>query len=366
MADSKLTARRYSAPAIRKFCVALLTRIGLPPRDAAVVADALVLADLRGITSHGVNLLPHYVERIVRGTINPVPKIQIEDLGPAVARVDGNGGMGQVALSAATEEAIRKAAQAGVGWVCVKNTNHCGALPYFGLRLAEAGMIGIVLTHTDAAVVPFGATEPFLGTNPICITFPGRSQRIICIDFATSAVAWNKILEARAENHSVPIGWGIDANGNDASDPNAIIALYPFGGHKGSALAVAIDLLSALLSRAHFGADMAPMYAVGSKRRLGAVVCAVNVSAFANLKEVRARTNSYITRLHALKPQTQSPKVFYPGEPESIMMRQNLVSGIRLPRKLVHQFRELAKKYKVRWSLVDAGRHKTPTNMQST
>ena len=136
------------------------------------MADSLVEANLRGVDSHGVARLPHYLRRIQHGSINPRPKIRVEILGPAAARVDGDRGLGQLVMLTAAEQAIELARRAGSAWVAVANSSHCGALAYYGLRIAEAGMIGLVFTHVDPMVLPYGSREPFCGTNPICITAP--------------------------------------------------------------------------------------------------------------------------------------------------------------------------------------------------
>jgi ureidoglycolate dehydrogenase (NAD+) len=156
-------SRTVSAERLLDFCRRLLVAAGLSADDARVVAESLVEANLRGVDSHGVARLPHYLRRIAHGSINPQPRMRTFQLGPAVARIDGDHGLGQVVMNHATGEAINLAKQAGAGWVSVCNSSHCGALAYYGLRIARAGMIGLVFTHVDSFVLPYGSRQPFCG-----------------------------------------------------------------------------------------------------------------------------------------------------------------------------------------------------------
>ena len=157
---------------LEQFCSQLLLAAGLCEEEARIVAESLVEANLRGVDSHGVARLPHYLSRIEHGSIKPQPKLCFEKLGDSVGRVEGDQGLGQIVTNRATTEAIRLARGAGSGWVSISNSSHCGALAYYGLKIADAGMIGFVFTHVDPMVLPFGAKAAFCGTNPICITAP--------------------------------------------------------------------------------------------------------------------------------------------------------------------------------------------------
>ena len=217
---------------LRDFCAALLRAVGLGDMDAALVARSLVEASLRGIDSHGVARLPHYLGRMAHGSINACPVIQIERLGPACARLDGDHGLGQLVMWRAAQEAVALAKEAGAGWISLTSSSHCGALDFFGLKIAEAGMIGFVFTHVDPMVLPYGAKKPFCGTNPSCITAPGEGGQALCLDMATSKVPWNQVTNAALEGTTLAPGLAVDAGGRDTTDPNAITALYPFGSTK--------------------------------------------------------------------------------------------------------------------------------------
>ena len=243
MVQVRFDCRVVDSEALRAFCRQLLTAAGLEPANAEIVAESLVEANLRGVDSHGVARLPHYLRRIAAGNINPRPKMNIEILGPAAGRVDGDRGLGQLVMRRATDQAIELAQSAGTAWVAVSNSSHCGALAYYGLRIAEAGMIGLVFSHVDPMVLPHGSKEPFCGTNPICITAPraasgsgDRATGALCLDMATSKVPWNTVANAATEGVPIEEGWAVDAQGKDTTDARAVTALYPFGSYKGFGL----------------------------------------------------------------------------------------------------------------------------------
>ena len=139
---------------LRIFVRQCLEHSGLSSGHALLVADSLVESNLRGIDSHGTARLPHYLNRIRHGSINPLPNLVYSKLGAAVGRLDADHGLGQIAMARATEEAIALARESGAGWVAVENSSHCGALAYYGQQMAKAGMVGILFTHSDSMVVP--------------------------------------------------------------------------------------------------------------------------------------------------------------------------------------------------------------------
>src|SRR5262245_50987328 len=332
-----------TADVLRDLCTDLLVAAQLEPDHARLVADSLVEANLRGIDSHGVARLPHYLRRLAYGSIEPRPEMNFVRLGPAVGRLDGGHGLGQLVMQRATNEALALARQAGAGWVSVCHSSHCGALDYFGLQIARAGMIGLVFTHVDPMVLPFGAKQPFCGTNPICITAPGQDGQCFCLDMATSVVSWNLIANAALVGEAIPLGWAVDAQGRDTTDGSAVIALYPTGAYKGSGLGLAIDILCAMLSGAPYGPDVPKMYGELSQRRqLGGLVGAIDIARFMPLEQVQTRVTELLTRWGALPPATLPGRVLYPGQPEELSKQQRLRDGIPLPAAVVAELEELA------------------------
>lgn len=330
---------------LHSFCARLLLAAGLTQPDALLVADSLVEANLRGTDSHGVARLPHYLARLAHGSIKPRPALAFVRLAPACGRVDGDHGLGQLVMQRATCEAKGLARDAGAGWVSVCNSSHCGALSYFGLQLAEAGMIGLVFTHVDPMVLPYGSRMPFCGTNPICITAPASGGQALCLDMATSIVSWNLLANAALKNESIPPGWAVDSDGYDTLDASRVAALYPTGGYKGSGLGLLIDVLCAFLGGAPYGPDIPKMYGdLTAHRRLGGLVGAIDIARFVPLQEFHRRLDGLLTRWCNLPPVEPGGKVLFPGQPEQIAKARRLREGIPLPLPVAERLDQLGRK----------------------
>ena len=333
--------------ALAGFCRQLFAAAGLSGDDAQLVTDTLVASDLRGVTSHGVSRIPHYLRRIRVGGINPRPKLTTVLLGPAAARVDGDHGLGQLAMHRAAQAAVQLAKEAGAAWTSVCNSSHCGALAYYGLEIADAGMIGLVFTHVDPMVVPYGAKTAFCGTNPICITAPraprgaeDRPTGALCLDMATSKAPWNAVANAAHEAVPIPRGWAVDAHGDETTDPNRVAAMLPVGDYKGSGLGLMIDVLCAMLSGAPYGPDIPKMYSddLSQRRRLGGLIGAIDIGRFVPLAGFHARVAQLIERFGALPPREPGGRVLFPGEPELRQRERRLREGIPLG---IHTLAEL-------------------------
>jgi ureidoglycolate dehydrogenase (NAD+) len=355
MSQVQVPAVAISAAKLARLGTDLLCAHGLLTADAELVTDTLVESNLRGIDSHGIARLPHYLKRLQGGSIHPRPQMTLEDLGPATARLDANHALGQLAMNRATDEAIRLARNSGAGWVAVNNSSHCGALAYYGLRMANAGMLGLAFTHVDPMVLPFGARAPFCGTNPLCICAP-RSSRggdrlatgALCLDMATSVTPWNSVANAAQENVPIPLGWAVDGNGNDTQQADQVTALYPFGEYKGSGLGLMIDVLCSMLSNSPYGPDIPKMYGDYSQhRRLGGLVGAIDISRFVPLEHFHARVDEMITRWNALTPAQPGGRVQFPGEPELRERERRLAEGISIGVNLLDELNTLAGQFNV-------------------
>ena len=249
-------------------------------------------------------------------------------------------------MNRATHEAIALARDAGAGWVSVHNSSHAGAMAYYGLQIASADMLGIVVSHGDAAVLPYAAARPFCGTNPICLTAPGDGDDKLCLDMATSVTPWNSIVNAAMEEVPIPPGWAVNKDGVDTTDPKEVSAVYPVGTYKGSGLGMMIDVLCAMFSGAPCAPDIVDMYDDMTQRRLlGGMVGAIDIGRFADVAEFRRRITKMISDLHSLPRAEQGTPVQYPGEPEDTHFRERTKDGIPLGVHLLDRFRELSKDY---------------------
>ncbi|MDN2482987.1 Ldh family oxidoreductase [Vibrio agarivorans] len=272
-----MTTVRVNEGQLRELALNKLTTAGLDAATAQEVTDVLVHADKTGVHSHGVMRVEHYCTRLAAGGLNKEAQFRIEQVSPSVAVLDSDDGMGHSALIAATEHGIEMAAETGLGFVSVKNTSHCGALSYFMEQATSQGMIAIAMTQTDTCVAPHGGAERFLGTNPIAFGFPVEGSHPMIVDMATSATAFGKLLHAKETGQEIGKGLAIDKEGNETTNPHEVENLLPFGGHKGSGIALAIDALTGVLMGANFGNHITRMYGEYDKmRKLASLVIIID------------------------------------------------------------------------------------------
>tara|TARA_R110002167_G_scaffold366458_1_gene598033 strand:- start:15870 stop:16916 length:1047 start_codon:yes stop_codon:yes gene_type:complete len=320
---------------------ACLLKMGLSDKDAAVVTDCLVQTSLWGIDSHGIARFPHYLNRIKAGSLNPVPKLKIENTGPCSANMDGDHGLGIVVVDAATRETIALAQKNGIGIVGVRESSHCGAIGVYGRMIAESGLIGIVFTHSDAFVAPHGGFRKFVGTNPICISVPNSNGRPLCLDMATSAIAWNKVMNARYENAKIPSDVAYTNEGDLTDDPDLVGCLKPMAEHKGYALAFMIDLLCGPLNGMPWGPNISEMYGdLSKKRHLGSLVIAVDPSRFfggANFSEIVSNMASEARKQPA---KYSNVPVEAPGDDHYRNEKERIKKGIPMEPTLCNQIKQ--------------------------
>lgn len=237
---------RLSKTDLTAFTAAIFAAAGVAPQMAAEWAEAVVWANLRGVDSHGVIRIPRYVDLLKKKSINPSPNMRIERRAGAIAVLDADRAPGAVGMTRAMNEAIACAREVHVGWCAAKTIGHAGAVGYFALQAAHAGMAGIVMTASGPLMAYHGARVAGVSTNPIAIAVPAKTRRPLLLDMSTSTVANGKVLSARDRGEAVPIGWGIDAEGRDTTDPKKIATLLPLGGPKGSGLSLMIECLASL------------------------------------------------------------------------------------------------------------------------
>jgi len=317
---------------LKELCSNKLQEAGVPADHADIVANVLVHADSRGVSSHGVLRTEHYVKRVKEGGINVNPNFSIKESGPVTAIFNGDDGFGHVVSKHAMDHAIMLAQKNGVGMVGVINSSHCGALSYFVNQAAQTNLIGMAMTHTDKLVVPFGGAEPFFGTNPIAYGFPAKKNKPIILDMATSNAALGKILHAREKGKEIPKDWGVDKNGNPSSNPNDVVSLLPFGGPKGYGLAMVVDILSGIMTGSAFGPHINPMYGDYNKmRKLGHFYCVINPAMFTDQTTFLESIDDMIHEIHKIQPVEGFNRVMVPGEPEQLREEESIQNGVSIP-----------------------------------
>ncbi|WP_245612501.1 Ldh family oxidoreductase [Palaeococcus ferrophilus] len=331
------------------FIVRVLTKLGVPNADAEIVADNLVMADLRGIESHGVQRLKRYVDGILNEGINLHPDIRIVKEGPAYALIDGDEGMGQVVGYRAMKLAIEKAKESGVGIVAVRNSNHYGIAGYYALMAVEEDMIGISMTNSRPLVAPTSGIERFIGTNPIALAVPTKDKPFL-LDMATSVVPIGKLEVYRRKGKPIPEGWAIDAEGNITTDVERVFnggALLPLGGfgelfagHKGYGLSLMVDILAGILS----GGTWSKHVKNTSEKRsdVGHFFMAINTEAFLPLDEFKERMSEMIREIKSSKKHPDFEKIWIHGEKGFLTQETRLKLGIPIYRKVVDELNQIA------------------------
>lgn len=326
----------------------ILEALGVTPEDAAKTIDVLVDADQRGIESHGLVRLKLYVEHIVRGSIKPQSSITVTENG-ATALVDGDNGLGQVVTMEAMDTVMKLAKQYGIGCVAVHNSNHFGPAGYYTRKMAEAGYIGFITSMAGPSVAPFGGLDKLLGTNPFSIAFPAQNQ-IFCADMATSAAAKGKIRIYGMKGQPIPLGWALDKEGKDTTDPDVGVngILLPMAGHKGYCIAMAVDALSSLLSGALLSYESSAIsnLDITKPANTGHFLAAVDISRFLPLEQFKERAQVWFDKLKASTPRNNAT-IMIPGEPEDFKLVETGSDKVDLLQKTADMVDAYYKKYVV-------------------
>jgi L-2-hydroxycarboxylate dehydrogenase (NAD+) len=331
---------------VQKFAVEALVAAGLLEVDATLVAKLILEADLTGVDTHGLMRLPQYIGYLTAGTINPRPQLKIIERGPATAVVDGDNGMGHQVMAFATDTAIELARNSGIGWVGVRGSNHAGAGGVYAAMPMTHGMVGIYAAVSSINNMPiWGGAEPLLGTNPIAIGVPAGKEPGVLIDTATSVSSIGQIRKYAMEGKSIPEGWAVSrADGKPITDPKLATEglLLPIGGHKGSALALAIGLLAGPLNGAAFGRDVRSG-ATGASNT-GQMIIALDIRRFMPLESFTAEIDRHVRELQASARLPGVDKIRIPGTQREERRQEKLRSGIPLKPALVKQLDEIAQK----------------------
>jgi len=307
---------RYPAEVLSHFAAALLEAAGTPPDNAALVAEALVDADIEGLASHGLLQLPMYLERIALGSVDPAAKGEIVVDAGSRLTLDAQNGLGHVTAERACESAIARAAEHGVAIVAVRNAFHFGAAGRFARRIALAGKIGIVMANTRPMLPAPGGAEAVVGNNPLAIAVPTGGEPIV-LDLAMSAGAMGKVRLAASKGEPIPEGWAQTAEGSPTRDAAEAIkgVLLPAAGAKGFGLAVMVDLLAGGLSSGGIGAEVQPLYGDLSRPYGSAnLIMAIEIEGMRPIAEYEAVAAGFADRIRQSKPAPGAGPTRVPGD----------------------------------------------------
>jgi len=334
----RVTQQRLAA-----WAVACLQKAGVPPPEARLVGESLVQTSAWGVDSHGVLRLTHYLRRLTIGSIKAAAAPVVMRTGPVTAQVHGEDGLGIVHAMLAMETAIEMARENGAGIVGVGHSSHCGALQLYTRPAAQQGLVAIAMTHSSSVVVPHGGKRKYFGTNPISIAVPRQGAEPVCLDMATSQIAWNKVHNARMEGRLLDEGVAVDAEGNVTTDPHKAAAGVPLGGpvygYKGYGLAFMIDLLCGAMNGMTFGRHINSMYQdLDRPRKIGHLMIALDPGRFAGADSLEATVDAVVSDLR-----TQG-EILYPGEPEEREQAERVARGIPIDDEALKDMRQWSAK----------------------
>jgi ureidoglycolate dehydrogenase (NAD+) len=314
------------------FVSAIFVAAGLSPAHAEQWTGMLIWANLRGVDSHGVIRIPRYLDLLRKKSINPNPNMRLERKAGAIAVLEADRAPGAVAMTRAMTEAIERAREVHIGWCGARNITHSGAIGYFALQAAEAGMAGIVMSASGPMMAYPGARVSGVSTNPLAIAVPTKNRRPYLIDMSTATVANGKIMGAKDKGEKVPLGWGLDAQGRDTTDPRAIATLLPMGGAKGAGLSFMIECLCSL---ALSNPRVAPALESGAGTDdpfLNGVAIVIDLAAFGDFDMFTREADRLGDAIVKLPRANGVERILLPGERGDSIMAEREISGIPVPR----------------------------------
>jgi LDH2 family malate/lactate/ureidoglycolate dehydrogenase len=345
---------RFAPDAVRELVASLAAAVGVPQADAHILACALVDADLHGTSSHGVSRLNIYIRRIEKGLIDPAAALTVDRQRRAALALDAGNGLGQVQATRALERMIPMARENGVVAATIRNSQHFGALSYYCNRAAEQDMILLATTNCEPAMSPEGGCQAYFGTNPIAASFPTNRGFPLKIDMATSVVARGNIIAAQKSGKAIPAGWALTPEGEPTTDAGAALlgTVLTMAGHKGYALAMMVEVLSGVLSGSAIGAQVGSMYKnMDRKQDVGHFFCLLDISAFMDVREFKARLDRSIDEIKACRKRPGVADILVPGERSHQRAMENAAHGIFLDPATLKELAVLCRDLKVDFTL---------------
>jgi len=339
--------RFVKAEILHDFSDKILINNGVPETDAHTVSDCLIFADVRGIDTHGVIRLKHYVDRIRARGNNPKPTIKIIRENPASAVLDGDNSLGPVGGYKAMRIAIEKAQNSGIGIAAIRNSNHYGAASFYSTMALEYDMIGVSMTNVLPSMPPTGGSEARLGNNPFSIAFPAGNEPPVILDYATSLASWGQVFAAMQTGSSLPDGCYLDKAGNSTNDPSKVYdggLLLPIASYKGYGMSFGIGILTGLLADGLFDLDIPHPYKfIDTPGQNSFFMAAIRIDQFVPAKTFKERMDKIINIIRNTKTAPGVDRIYLPGEKEYEISRERSDKGIPLKREMIKELEDLAK-----------------------
>jgi len=339
---------RLRADALRAFTEKAFRQVGVPAEDAKTIAALMIEADLQGSDGHGIFRLPQYIRRLQAGGANPSPKIRVERERAAMALVNGDNGMGHLAMTYAANLAIEKARAAGSAWVGVRWSNHAGPASLYARMPLREGMIGMYFAVGNANhLPPWGGVEMLLSTNPVAVAIPAGEEPPIVLDMATTVAAFGKVKTRAQRGETMPEGWMVDREGRPLTDPKRMNEgfLLPIGGYKGYGMALVFGILAGTLNNATMGRDVVDFNADdATPTNTGQAILAIDVSAFDDVNKFKERVDELARDIRGSERMKGYERIFLPGEQSHERREERSRLGVPVPPALLATLNQLGEK----------------------
>lgn len=326
---------------------AIFAAAGTPDDIAQAVAESLVYTNLLGHDSHGVLRVKQYVNMIRENRIHPAQRPEVVKQFGAVATISGGYGFGQIGARFGAELAVELGKTHGIGAVSIADVTHIGRLGEYTKIIADAGLVGIGYTGGTMYrgwVTPYGGRERVFGTNPMSFAVPTKGDETLLLDFATAGIAHGKVVLARAKGEPVPVGMMLDKEGNPTTDATILdegAILLPMGLHKGSGLAMMMEIVPTLL------AGHKPISSPDFKYGNPTLLLALSLEAFCGEEHFHHYVTELTQRVKQVKPARGFDEVLLPGEKESRSYAERSQSGIPIPDAVWTDLQGLAEEFNI-------------------
>jgi LDH2 family malate/lactate/ureidoglycolate dehydrogenase len=339
---------------LREFSQGVFEKVELSAADAHLVSDTLVEADLCGVHSHGMAILPRWARGFSQGQLNKRVECPVLMDAGALCLIDGQNGLGVFAANKAMELATQRAAKYGIAIVGVRNSSHFGMAAYYTKKALAFNQIGFCTTNGPAVMAPWGAREALLCNNPFSYAIPTKNEFPVVLDMACSASARGKIRLKARDNQPIPEGWAINAEGEPTTDASEALegALLPFGEYKGYGMAVINEILSAALTGAQFSfsipygtndAASEVHHQVQPAWGCGHLVGAIDIGKLVPIDEFKAQVDILCEKLKSAPKAPNFERVYIPGEIEYELKTTRLQTGIPLAESTISLLNTFAK-----------------------
>ncbi|MBT2642497.1 Ldh family oxidoreductase [Bacillus sp. ISL-41] len=339
------------ADELKVFAGKVLEKAGVNSENAQNVADALIRANLEGVDSHGISRLAIYTERLIEKRINPKPNILFEERGTSILTVDGDNGLGHAVSSQAIKKGINMAKQSGMVGISIKNSNHFGTASFYCQMACDHNLAAMAFTNSPPGIAPWGGRKAFFGTNPIAFGFPTGNSIPVIIDLSTSIAARGKIILADKQGESIPDGWAMDENGEMTNDPSEALkgAVLPFGGAKGSALALAVEVLAGVLTGAAFGPHVNSIYQDTNKSpaNVGHFFILIDIEKFMPFEQFTYSMNELLKEMKQIPKAQGIEEIRYPGERRNQEFEKRITEGIPISANVQEELIRLGDKFDI-------------------